>query len=257
MGFIVAKWPLLLITILMKSNLLRSSSQLAILKPEEIALIQYDSRPLEDYWLASALWNKNYCDRHGHIFIFYGGGECKYDSSTRLASPWCKVKAMRQVVQNPSSEPLTKKSLHCLWSSYLLFTWICSHFWIPGSRSIAKQFYWPLLDAGRINTLTVKIHKSQANTDYPSVKLFIYMDSDAVVDKKFSDYPVNNMLEVMQTALNWDPELKPMVFNQVCFTLWWQRADKLSAISVKWCTLSVDLLRAFRVTHLMTYLYVI
>ena len=69
-----------------------------------------------------------------------------------------------------------------------------------------------------VNKLTVNIRKIQANMDFPSVKVFIYMDSDAVVDKKFSDFPVNNMLEVMQTALNWDPELKPMVFNQVCFT---------------------------------------
>ena len=107
MDFVAAKWLLLLLTILMKSSILRSSSQLAILKPEEIALIQYDSRPLGDYWLASALWNKNYCDRHGHIFIYYSGGECKYDASTRLASPWCKVKAMRQVVTNPPSAVLT------------------------------------------------------------------------------------------------------------------------------------------------------
>ena len=41
------------------------------------------------------------------------------------------------------------------------------------------------------------------------------MDSDAVVGKKFSNDPVNDMLEVMQSALNWDPQHKPMVFNQV------------------------------------------
>lgn len=41
------------------------------------------------------------------------------------------------------------------------------------------------------------------------------MDSDAVVGKKFSGNPVNDMLEVMQHALNWDPEQKPVVFNQV------------------------------------------
>lgn len=41
------------------------------------------------------------------------------------------------------------------------------------------------------------------------------MDSDAVVSKKSSSYPVNDMLDVMQTALNWDPEEKPIVFNQV------------------------------------------
>ena len=51
--------------------------------------------------------------------------------------------------------------------------------------------------------------------DYPGIKVFIYMDSDAVVSKKSSSYPVNDMLDVMQTTLNWNPEEKPMVFNQV------------------------------------------
>lgn len=75
----------------------QSSVQLENLRHNEIAILQYDSRPLENYWLASALWNKHYCDLHGHIFLYYKGDDCNYDDSTRLASPWCKVKAMRQV----------------------------------------------------------------------------------------------------------------------------------------------------------------
>ena len=75
----------------------RSSVELENLNRDEIALLQYDSRPLENYWLAAAQWNKHYCDLHGHIFIYYSGDECQYDEITRLASPWCKVKAMRQV----------------------------------------------------------------------------------------------------------------------------------------------------------------
>jgi hypothetical protein len=41
------------------------------------------------------------------------------------------------------------------------------------------------------------------------------MDSDAIVDVKFLDYTINDMLAVMQQTLSWDPEAKPMVFNQV------------------------------------------
>ena len=52
--------------------------------------------------------------------------------------------------------------------------------------------------------------------DYPEVKLFIYMDSDAVIDKNFEFTPLNDMMKIMQTNLEWDPILKPMVFNQVC-----------------------------------------
>ena len=120
-------------------------------RPEEIALVQYDSRPLDDYWVASARWNKYYCDLHHHIFIYYTAiKQCEYDKDNPLASPWCKVKAM-----------------------------------------------------------------IQANEDYPAVKIFVYMDSDAVVDMRFKKTPVNTLLKTMQTKMQWDEESRPMVFNQV------------------------------------------
>ena len=118
----------------------------------EIAILQYDSRPLKQksYWLSSALWNQHYCELHDHIFIYYTADKpCAYDSTNPLASPWCKVKAM-----------------------------------------------------------------IQANEDYPQVKVFVYMDSDAVIDKYYEKLPMNTMLKVIQTRLNWDPLDKPMIFNQ-------------------------------------------
>lgn len=123
--------------------------QLAKLEPSEIALMQYDSRNPSGYWLASAVWNNYYCDKHGHKFIYFSTKEgCHYKFET-LATPWCKVKAM--------------------------------------------------IDANRL---------------FPEIKLFIYMDSDAVIDRKFVDYPVNHFLGVMQERLAWEPEKKPIVFNQ-------------------------------------------
>ena len=53
-----------------------------------------------------------------------------------------------------------------------------------------------------------------ANSEYPSIKLFIYMDSDAVINKKFVDFPINSFLSTMQTKLKWDPVSRPIVFNQ-------------------------------------------
>lgn len=47
------------------------------------------------------------------------------------------------------------------------------------------------------------------------MKLFIYMDSDAVIDINFESTSLNNMMKIMQDKLDWDPMLKPMVFNQV------------------------------------------
>ena len=67
----------------------------------------------------------------------------------------------------------------------------------------------------RISFLRTNILLSQANLDYPSVKLFIYMDSDAVIDINFESTSLNNMMKIMQDKLDWDPMLKPMVFNQV------------------------------------------
>jgi hypothetical protein len=100
---------------LILSKCLRSGSvvQLSNLKAGEIAILQYDSRPLADYWLASALLNKRYCDKHNHIFIFYSAVECHYDATTQLASPWCKVKAMKQVLLNFRADKL------CLYGTVL------------------------------------------------------------------------------------------------------------------------------------------
>jgi hypothetical protein len=125
------------------------SVSLESLRPNEIALLQYDSRKPSGYWLAAAKWNNYYCDKHGHTFVYYGTrGNCHYNFET-LASPWCKVKAM-------------------------------------------------------IN----------ANKEFPNVKVFIYLDSDAVIDRKFVDFPLNYFLKVMQEKLSWDPTQKPIVFNQ-------------------------------------------
>jgi hypothetical protein len=67
------------------------------LKSDEIAFVQYDSRPLRNYWLTSALWNYHYATAHGHHFIYYNLEKgCSYQD-TKLADAWCKVKAMIQV----------------------------------------------------------------------------------------------------------------------------------------------------------------
>ena len=111
------------------------------IKPNEISILQYDSRPLEDYWLASALWNKYYSDLHGHKFLYYNmKSECTYEY-TKLASPWCKVKAMLQ-----------------------------------------------------------------AHQQNPNTKLFLYLDSDAVIDSAFINISINVFVSSMQHRLKWEPD---------------------------------------------------
>lgn len=142
------------------------------LNRNEIAILQYDSRPFADYWLSSALWNDYYCKLHGHTYIYYTvsntsvHAKCRHGSDI-LASPWCKVKAM-----------------------------------------------------------------IDANNEYKHVKVFIYMDSDAVVDLIYKDIPLNSLLKLMQLKLNWNPNELPIVFNQdgPC---WW--CNMISEIGYKMC----------------------
>lgn len=131
------------------------STEISFLKPNEIAIMQYDSREPRDYWLSAAKWNHRYCQQHGHVFIYYSSKEGCHYGAEKLATPWCKVKAM-----------------------------------------IA------------------------ATEDFPQVKLFIYMDSDAVIDKRFADQPLNALMSIMQQKLSWDIDKKPIVFNQDG-SCWW------------------------------------
>jgi len=41
------------------------------LKLSEIALLQFDSRELDNYWLTSAIYNDYYAKKHGHQFLYY------------------------------------------------------------------------------------------------------------------------------------------------------------------------------------------
>ena len=50
---------------------IKNGVDISKLNPYEIAIVQYDSRPLDDYWLASAGWNNYYCKKHGHEYIHY------------------------------------------------------------------------------------------------------------------------------------------------------------------------------------------
>lgn len=141
-------------SMLLDSNI-SNNSIIEDIRPEEIAIMQYDSRiPLRDYWLVTAKWNKNYCDKHGHQYIYYTS---KYTSTEDaewcekdvLASPWCKVKAM-----------------------------------------------------------------VQANEDFPHIKMFIYLDSDALISKLYDDLPLTYLLKLIHNKLGWNPEKKPLIFNQ-------------------------------------------
>ena len=76
-----------------------SNYELKNINNDEIAIVQFDSRNLNDYWMTSAIWNNYYCARHGHKYIYYTTNNkfCMHGSE-ELASPWCKVKSMLRCV---------------------------------------------------------------------------------------------------------------------------------------------------------------
>ena len=123
--------------------------ELGSFEPHQIAIVQFDTRPLGDYWESAARWNLHYCSLHGHRFLYFQlDGQCTYDGE-RLASPWCKVRAM-----------------------------------------------------------------IQANEQFPDISLFLYLDSDAVVDIAYRDTSLVTYVAMMQQELKWSIFEKPLLFNQ-------------------------------------------
>jgi hypothetical protein len=62
-----------------EERMARSRDLIKDLKPSEVALLQFDSRKLDNYWLTSAIWNDYYAKKHGHQFIYYSltkGNRC-------------------------------------------------------------------------------------------------------------------------------------------------------------------------------------
>jgi hypothetical protein len=54
-----------------EEKLIRSQDIIKNILPSEIALLQFDSRSLDNYWLTSAIWNDYYAKKHGHQFLYY------------------------------------------------------------------------------------------------------------------------------------------------------------------------------------------
>jgi hypothetical protein len=62
---------------------------------------------------------------------------------------------------------------------------------------------------------------------FPDVEYFLYLDTDAVVDPKFFDEPLNNLLYNMTTqwSLNWDIDEKPFTLNMEGPSYWCRRVS--------------------------------
>ena len=65
----------------------------------------------------------------------------------------------------------------------------------------------------------------QAQIDFPNAKYFLYLDTDAVVDIRFQDQPLNQLLYNMTSAwlTEWNIHERPFVFNQEGPSYWCHR----------------------------------
>ena len=61
-------------------------------QPDEVAIVQFETRPLGDYWNKSVLWNNAYAMKYGHKYILIKNMKktCQY-ADFILSPPWCKV----------------------------------------------------------------------------------------------------------------------------------------------------------------------
>ena len=135
------------------------------LRPEELAIIQYDSRglspssssaPTQDlqYWQAAALINNAYAKHHGHSYFYItrdpvaiqSGERCSYGSFL-LHDVWCKVLAMNR------AEAL------------------------------------------------VKSYSSKHGSKGGGIKAYVYLDSDAIVS---TNYSLTDVIGYMRQELSWD-----------------------------------------------------
>ena len=77
------------------------------LLPHELAIVQFDSRPLSDYWNSSAQWNYAFAHKWNHKYVFLTMRDkqlCPHPSGIKLSAVWCKVKAMITAKRMFSSE---------------------------------------------------------------------------------------------------------------------------------------------------------
>lgn len=80
-------------------------------KPQELLIVQFDSRPLSDYWNVSARWNKAYADKYAHKYLFLSSkSSCRFGPH-HLADVWCKVKAMVLADKLTGTDPTIKACL--------------------------------------------------------------------------------------------------------------------------------------------------
>lgn len=173
-----------MIIILCQGNLYDFNS----LSSSEFAIVQYDSRKLDNYWEVSALWNKKYADIHGHRFIYYSA-------------------STENVVTNTNGKPTP-----------------CYHLNDLNGQSE---------NAVGLATPWCKVRSMIAATEeFLDVKVFIYLDSDAVISADQNSTSLQQYMTFMQHQLNWNVLEKPIIFNQdgPC---WW--CDLIQKVGYSTC----------------------
>lgn len=143
--------------------------------PHELAIVQYDSRPLEDYWNSSAYWNFAFAQRWNHQYLFVSGSSIEDDEA--------KLTVIDHAVNSRIADKSKKNG-------------VCSH---PTNVSLSPV--WCKVKA-----------MMRAKRYLPSAKAFVFFDSDVVIT--LTNQSLTNVFAFMRKDLNWNYDAMPVAFNQ-------------------------------------------
>jgi hypothetical protein len=148
------------------------------IQPHELAIIQYDSRPLGDYWNSSAYWNYAFAQKWGHLYLFISGSSAYED----------EIGDIGRVGDAITSSRKTRKGSNSSTS--------CHHF-----KGVTLSPVWCKVKA-----------MIKAKKYLPMAKAFLYLDSDIAIT--VSNHSLTDVMSFMRKSLNWDYNEMPMAFNQ-------------------------------------------
>lgn len=149
------------------------------IQPHELAIIQYDSRPLGDYWNSSAYWNFAFAQKWNHQYLFISGSTFEEDELSR--------KGMGGFDHNDVSLTNGIKNRK---------NRVCRH---PDGVSLSPV--WCKVKA-----------MVRAKRYLPTAKAFVFFDSDIAVT--LTNQSLTNVFAFMRKDLGWNYKEMPVAFNQ-------------------------------------------
>lgn len=147
--------------------------------PHELAIIQYDSRPLADYWNSSAFWNFAFAQKWNHQYLFISGSTIEEDEKS--ASGEGEAIESDKALSNGNKNKKNR---------------VCHH---PDDVSLSPV--WCKVKA-----------MVRAKRYLPTAKAFVFFDSDIAIT--LTNQSLTSVFAFMRKDLGWNYGEMPLAFNQ-------------------------------------------